>query len=200
MLPITAAKASVVRLPWDRGGVMEPHALRCAALALALSVELCSACASAADAGVPAVSLGVARLLGGVERRALPMGDVLAGMGLQRRRGLSSKSRTGSCAVDNPLILCIIHTSASADMPAASAGAVGSCEVGNGRTTLGLVSLLAERWQRHPCCRHAYTKSLNTPEMDLVCLNRIFQIFTEHSLWHNGLAHRPPSHSMISKL
>ena len=95
MLPITAAKASVVRLPWDRGGVMEPHALRCAALALALSVELCSACASATDAGVSAASLGAARLLGGVERRALPVNGVRAGRGLQRHRVLSFRSQTG---------------------------------------------------------------------------------------------------------
>ena len=64
---------------------MEAHAPRCATLALALSVELCSACASAADAGVPAASLGTAKLLGGVERNAPPVGGDHAGTGLQRR-------------------------------------------------------------------------------------------------------------------
>lgn len=73
---------------------MEPHAPRCVALALALSVELCSACASAADAGVPAASLGAATLLGGVERKAPPVGGGHAGTGLQRRTE-SSAPRAG---------------------------------------------------------------------------------------------------------
>ena len=121
MVPIAAARASVVRLPWDRGGVVEPHAPRCTALALALSAELCSACAIATDAGVRGASPGAARLLGGVqgcirgvsERLALLMGEVHAGRGLQKR--------TGWLGNDAPLALCMAHLSASKDVPAAYA-------------------------------------------------------------------------------
>ena len=54
----------------------------------------------------------------------------------EAHRELSTKGRTGSSACYAPLSLCIIDMSASADMPAASAGAVGSCKMWSGRPSL----------------------------------------------------------------